>query len=178
MTFSRRRRLVRHEPLRRRPSIDRLLVESLPLAQHRLFNLVGDDRPSRSQVVADPVDFGSCTGQELQVGLKGAGLCLLVSGANKVEHVGGWVRLSVTIDTPVSLFQAIGVPRDLYVKQPVTSSLQVDAFRGSVGGEQDPNRVEARIGLERCLDGLPLVVILAAKSVRSRSPCASPAAVS
>jgi hypothetical protein len=70
--------------------------------------------------------------------------------------------LAVTVDAAVALLQAVGVPGDFVVDQPVAVPLQVDALAGGVGGEQDADRRQARVGLELGLDPLPLPLVHAA----------------
>ncbi len=68
------------------------------------------------------------------------------------------VLLAVTIDAPVALLHAIGIPGDLVVHQAMAVALQINALRGGIGGEQHPHRALLGRRLEGRLDPLALVV--------------------
>ena len=66
------------------------------------------------------------------------------------------VRLELAVDAAVALFEAAPVPGHVEVEQVPTVSLEVQALAGSVGGDQDTDRLLLRIGREGPLDLLPL----------------------
>ena len=47
--------------------------------------------------------------------------------------------LAVTVHTTIPLLHAVGIPRNLVVDQPGAEVLEVETFRGGVGGQQDAN---------------------------------------
>ena len=93
-------------------------------------------------------------------GFADKGLEDAVLGALLVEEVvavnlGG--RLKFTVNAPIPLFQAAGVPRDIVVEKVVAVGLEVEAFPGGVGGEENADRIGGRVGVEGRFDGFPLI---------------------
>lgn len=73
--------------------------------------------------------------------------------AGEVED-GDVARLAVAVEAAVALFEAGRVPGDFVVEDVAGGRLEVEAFGGGVGGEQDADRV---VGLvERGLDAVAL----------------------
>ena len=70
--------------------------------------------------------------------------------------------LPVAVDAPVALLQPVRVPRDFVVDEPVAVVLEVQAFGGGVGGEQDAHRADFGSRLEGGFDILPLLQVHAA----------------
>ena len=83
--------------------------------------------------------------------------------------------LPVAVDTPVALLQPVRVPRDFVVDEPVAVVLEVDAFGGGVGGEQDADRADSGADLESGLDIFPVLRVHAA--VHGQQPVAAREAV-
>src|SRR5688572_6482520 len=134
------------------------------MAEHCLFDLLGDDGADFTKVVPDLLDLLRRTHQEFQVTFEFASgnlllafFSLLVALANKVKDADFLRTLSVTVDTAIPLLHPVWVPRNLVVDETGTVVLKVDAFTGGVGGEQDANGAPLRVELERSLDCFTLV---------------------
>ena len=147
-------------------------------AQHRLFHLLGDDRPDLAQVFPDRLDLAGDPHQEFEVGFQVADrlgevalLPILVALGDEVVDVDLRRLLPVAVDAPVALLHAVGVPRDFVVDQPGAVVLQVQPLAGGVGGEQDAHRADVGGGLEGGFDGLPVVRVHAA--VHGQQPVAA-----
>ena len=138
------------------------------LAEHLLLDLGGDDVAGAAEVLADVSRSSSrrCRGSAARRRGRHGGSAWRRDrsqpcGDEVVDvHLGG--GLAVTVDAAVALLQAIRVPGDLPVQQPVAVVLQVDALAGGVGREQDAQRVEVEVVLEDGFDVLAFVLVLAA----------------
>ena len=144
--------------------------------EHGLLDIIGQHRAVAAQVFPDRLDLLRHPHQELQVGVQVRGpagerrlLPLLVALADEVVDedlpltVGGEeALLPVAVDAPVALLQPVRVPRDFVVDEPVAVVLEVQAFGGGVGGEQDAHRADFGRRLEGGFDLFPLVRVHAA----------------
>jgi len=70
--------------------------------------------------------------------------------------------LAVAVDAAIALLQAVGVPRDFVVNEAMAVALEVDAFTGGVGSEQDADARVLGIKLEGGFDALAVVGVLRA----------------
>ena len=66
------------------------------------------------------------------------------------KHLRGGLELAV--DAAVALLQAARVPREVEVKEVVAVGLEVEALAGGVGGDEDPQGLFRRIGVEGFFD--------------------------
>ena len=66
--------------------------------------------------------------------------------------VHGVARLQLAVDAAVALFHPARIPGHVHVEQIPALGLQVQPFAGGVGGDQNPQRMVARIGVEGALD--------------------------
>ena len=125
-------------------------------AQHGLFDLAGDDRADFAQIFADGFDLERGAHEEFQIAFQVAdlarGLRCVEAGADEVVDVHLIGLLPVAVHAAVALFHPVWVPRDFVVNQLRAVILQVDAFGGGIGREQDAHRRFLRVGLERRLD--------------------------
>ena len=80
----------------------------------------------------------------------------IVAGRHEMmsEHI---VFLAMAVHTAVALFEAIRIPRDLVVHDPVAIILKIDAFRGGIGCQEDANFGLFRRRLEGGFDLLALL---------------------
>jgi hypothetical protein len=138
-------------------------IETAAAAEHGLLDLRRDDRSDLSQVLTDLVDLEHGAHEELQVALQlaggGSGLGVNLAaeaGADEVVDRDVIGALAVAVDAAVALLQPVGVPGDLVMNQVGAVVLQVDAFGGGVGREQDAHRRFRGCGLEGGLDTLAL----------------------
>src|SRR5205807_9611654 len=76
--------------------------------------------------------------------------------ADKVVDVDLGGPLAMTVDTPVALLQAIGIPGDFVVNEAATMALQVDALAGGIRCQQDPHLRFTRVCLASGLDSFGL----------------------
>ena len=56
--------------------------------------------------------------------------------------------LELPIDATVTLFQPGGVPRQVQMNKVGAIGLEVDAFSGGIGADQDTQRLRVRIGVK------------------------------
>ena len=142
-------------------------VEPAAVAEHRLLHLLRDHRSHLAEHLADRLHLDDRPGEELEVALefsdgdvRDAGMVVPLRGEVVDEHLGR--ALSVAVDAAVALLEAVGIPRDLVVDQPVAVVLEVDALARRVCREQDPDRGLVGVGLERGFDPRALVGVHAA----------------
>ena len=69
-----------------------------------------------------------------------------------------FLALTVPVDTAITLLHHIGVVRNLQMDEAVTVILQVDAFGGGIGSQQDAHSRFLGRGLEGCFDFLTFVL--------------------
>ena len=69
----------------------------------------------------------------------------------------GVFLLPMTVNAAVALFHDIWIPRNLNMDEVVAVVLQVNTFRGRVGREQNADRRDVWMCLERGFDRLALV---------------------
>ena len=111
------------------------------------FNHLAD----RSELLADGLRL---TDQRLQ---NDVGFTLLIAeiSANDLFR-----RLELTIDTAIALLQSGGVPRQVEMNQIGAIALEVDAFAGRISADQNAQRLNIGIRVERSFHLFP--------SIRSR----------
>ena len=119
--------------------VDRVLIEAAAVAKHRLTYLVGQHRADGPEIVTDLFDFLSDQREKAEFGGKSSSIGLPPL-RDEMAHLDKRRWLPMPIDAAVSLLHSRRVPWDLPVKEPPTVTLQVDAFRGRIGGKQDPHR--------------------------------------
>ena len=73
-------------------------------------------------------------------------------GEDKVVATDHVSRLQLAVDAAVALLDAARVPRQIEVEEVRTVSLEIEAFAGGIGGEQDAQRVLCWIGVEPTLN--------------------------
>jgi hypothetical protein len=143
-------------------------VQAAALAEHGLLHLLGDDGADFAQVFADLLDLLGGAVEEFQVGGEGgAGAfgefgILAEAGGDEVVDVHFRRALAVAVDAAVALLQAVGIPGDLVVDEAVAVALEVDAFAGGVGGEQDADGRVLGVELESGFDALAVIGVLRA----------------
>ena len=137
-------------------------VEPVAAAQHGFLDLAGDDGADFAEVFADGFHLEGGTHEEFQIAFQVADLAGDTGGveavADEVMDMHLVRLLAVAIHPAVALLHAVGVPGNLEVDQLGTVVLQVDAFGGGIGGEQDADRGFLGVGLEGGLDRLALIV--------------------
>ena len=67
------------------------------------------------------------------------------------------LRLQLAVNPAIALFHSPRIPRHVQMKQIRAMRLQVQPFAGGVGGQQNPHRMLAGIGIKRPLDRLAFV---------------------
>jgi hypothetical protein len=143
-------------------------IQAAALAEHGLLHLLGDHGADFAKVFADLLDLLGGAVEELQVGGEGgAGTfgefgILAEAGSDEVIHLHLRRALAVAVDAAVALLQAVGVPGDLVVDEAVAVALEVDAFAGGVGGEQDADGRVLGVELESGFDALAVIGVLRA----------------
>ena len=68
-------------------------------------------------------------------------------------------RLKLAVDAAIALFEARGIPGNVEVEEIGAMGLEVEAFAGGVGGEEDANGVTVRRGVKSVFDALPVHAI-------------------
>ena len=76
--------------------------------------------------------------------------------------------LQLAVDAAVALLQLARVPGDIEVDQVLAMVLQVHPFPGGIGGDQDPQRLLIRVGVEAGLE--PLAVVFAHAAAEALHP--------
>ena len=104
------------------------LAEAAQLALDRLR--LADQRPQ--DAVLDPLEVDEVVAVDLGAGLE------------------------LAVDPAVALLHPARVPGDVDVEEVVAMRLEVQALAGRVGGDQDADGVELRVGVEGPLDLLAL----------------------
>src|SRR5271169_6014687 len=93
--------------------------------EHCSFNLLGNDGTHLSKIFSDRIHLDCCSHQELEICFKVAHLrCsarggVLIALSNKMVNLDLFSALAVPIDSTVSLFQPIWIPRDFKVKEAI-----------------------------------------------------------
>ena len=123
---------------------------------------LGDDGANLAEVFADGFHLEGGTHEEFEIAFQ---IADLAGGTGGVEAAADEVvdmhlvgLLTVAIHAAIALLHAVGVPGNLEVDQAGAVVLQVDAFGGGIGGEQDAHRGFLGVGLEGGLDRFALVV--------------------
>ena len=140
----------------------KLGIQFAAFAQHGFLHLGRDHHAYFAQILADVLHLLRRPRQELQVRFQlihgqTFGLFFVAIRHEVIDqHL---VFLTVPVHAPVALFHAVGVPRDFKMHQPVAVILQVNAFRCSIGRQQDAHRALVGAGLESRLDLFALFII-------------------
>jgi hypothetical protein len=128
-------------------------IKTSAAAEHRFFNLARYHWTDFAQVLPDGFYLERCTHQEFQVSFKIAnftcGMRSIEAAADKMVDVNLIGFLSMSIHAAIALLHSVRVPGDLEMYQFGAVVLQVDAFRGGIGGEQDANKPIPLDWLER-----------------------------
>ncbi len=119
-------------------------IQFTTLAQHGLFNLLGDHRADFPQVFTDLFDFFHCPEKKFQVGCQ----AVVISGNKRLlfpvpfgdkminQYIFG---LPMAVEATVTLLKAIGISGDFHVDDAMTMILQVNSFRCSIGCQENPD---------------------------------------
>ena len=132
-------------------------------AEHSFFNLPGDDRSNAAEILPNGIDLEDGTHQIFEISRDIAGFDGSVCDSrgktfpHRMPDEDSIFLLSMTVDATVALFHDIWIPRNLDMDEVVAVVLQVNTFRGRVGREQNANRRNVRMRLERSFDRLALV---------------------
>src|ERR1700722_6178442 len=62
------------------------------------------------------------------------------------------IRLQLAVDSSVALFHSARIPGDIEMEQVPAMGLEIQAFAGSIGRDQDPYRMLGWIGIEGGFD--------------------------
>ena len=110
---------------------------------------LGDDRADLAEVFADRFDLQRCAQEKLQIAFQVAGglprFGFVKAGADEVVDVHLRMLLPVTVNAAVALLHPIRVPRNFVMNELPAVILQVDAFGGSIGREQNADRRFLRV---------------------------------
>lgn len=133
------------------PGLGEASVQVLQGAFNKAGHLRRDDRIDTAHVGAHRVQFPQGAKDVLA---EAADRCAVRAATiDRVPDQHFLLALAVAVDTPVTLLHHVGVVGNLQVDEPIAVVLQVDAFGGRVGGEQDAHGRILRRSLERRFDG-------------------------
>ena len=122
---------------------------------------LGDDRSDLAEVFADGFDLQRGAQEKLQIAFQVAGglprFGFAEAVADEVVDVHLRMLLAVAVDAAVALLHPVWVPGDFVVNELPAVILQVDAFGGSIGREQNADRRFTRVGLECRLDAFAVL---------------------
>ena len=138
-------------------------------AEHPGLDRVREHGVDAAEVLAFGRDLPRDPGQVLKVTGVGALGFLVPAGADEVGDL-YFVCLAVPVHAADSLFEPVGVERDVVVDDPVAVPLQVDALARGVGREQDAHRVAVQAAWKAALRCSRLFSSMPPNSRPSRSP--------
>ena len=138
-------------------------------AQHGHLDIIGQDGSVAAEVFTNGLDLLGDPHQELKISLqvrRTAGERRPLSALYPLQtkwytktrrSPSGPMKpfLSVPVNTAIALLQAVRVPRDFVVDEPIAVVLKVQSFCGSIRGEENAHWTDFRGGLKRRFDLFP-----------------------